>query len=248
MNDSSGVGTYRLLSGESDQRDVDAVGGVHPGGVLAEIPAAQVQHRVRQVAVVHLPLVLELPDVEREDDPKGRHAGEPLAQVLAVALHARAEGPRVHAVGADADGPAPPARAERHHLVEGVEQHRPRPGRAQPFDLRAVRGDVGVREPGVEVGESAVFERGVGVDASEPGPAPRAIRSISVLAVRPRSAAEDFTGRPARRLHYCPPGPIPRADWSMLSVPLGGVAPLAASRATVMPVCAAGRRDSCHRW
>ena len=72
-----------------------------------------------------------------------------------------------HRGGADVVAVEAPPRAERHHLVEGVEEDRPRTRRAEGLDLRPVRGEVGVREPRVEVRERFFFERGAGVDPSE---------------------------------------------------------------------------------
>ena len=68
---------------------------------------------------------LALADVDGEHHEQWVDLGEPLLQVLAVALDTHTEGPGVHPVRADADGPAAAAGAERHHLVERVEQQGP---------------------------------------------------------------------------------------------------------------------------
>ena len=82
-------------------------------------------------------------------------------------LDAGTERPQVHAVGPDADGAAPPAGAERHHLVEGIDEHRPVRGFDQPFQLRTVEREFGLSEPGGEVGGRPVLERRVHIDSGE---------------------------------------------------------------------------------
>ena len=168
MNDSSGVGTKRLLSGGENVR-VNAVGGVDAAGVLAELAARQMQHRVRQVAVVDAALVLELAHVEGEHDVQRLHAGEALLQVFAVPLHARAERPEVHAVRADADRAAPAAGAERQDLVERVEQHRPLLGLERAIRVAADTRRSRLGEPDAEIGKRLVLERRIGVDFGEAG-------------------------------------------------------------------------------
>ena len=127
---------------------VDAVGGVDAGGVLGERPAGEVQDRVGQVGVVLLALVLELADVVgRGRRAAGSTPGNCSLRYSQWPWTEAAERPEVHAVGADADGPAPAAGAERQDLVEAVEQAGPLPRGDEPFDLRPVGGEVGLGEP-----------------------------------------------------------------------------------------------------
>ena len=72
-----------------------------------------------------LALVLELADVVGQDDVQRLDAGKALLEVFAVSLDGGAERPQVHAIGADADGAAPAAGAERQDLVEAIEQAGP---------------------------------------------------------------------------------------------------------------------------
>src|SRR5262249_24760936 len=62
-------------------------------------------------------------------------------------LDGGAERPQVHAVGADADGPAAAAGAEGQDLVEAVEQAGPLLLADEPLELGAVDGELGPGEP-----------------------------------------------------------------------------------------------------
>ena len=126
------------------------------------------QHRVRQVAVVDAAFVLELPDVVGEHDVKRVDAGEALLEVLAVPLDAGAERPEVHAVRADADGPAPAAGAEGHDLVERIEQHRPLRGLDEPLELRPIRSEIRLSQPGTQIGERFSFSAALASIPSKP--------------------------------------------------------------------------------
>ena len=143
---------------------MDAVRGINARRVLAEVATREVQHGVGQVAVVDAATIFELPHVESQDDGQRVDVREAPLQVFAVTLNAGTEGPEVHAIGADADGAAPPAGAERHDLVEGIDKQRPLRIRDQPFELRSVRREVGVGEPLGQVREREFLESGIGID------------------------------------------------------------------------------------
>ena len=82
-----------------------------------------------------------------------------------MSLHRGAERPEVHAVGADADGPAPAAGAERQDLVEAIEQPGPLLLLDEPFELRPIGGELGGTEPLGEVFSRLILDGGVGLDA-----------------------------------------------------------------------------------
>ena len=147
---------------------MDAVGGVNAGGVLSEIARGQMQHRIGQIGIVLAALVLELANVVGEHDAERRHAGEAFLQILAVSLDGSGQCPQVHAVGPDAHGAAPPAGAERQDLVKAVEQAWPLLAPDQPFQLRPVRGELGLGQPLAQVFQRLPLEAGVGVDPFEP--------------------------------------------------------------------------------
>ena len=84
-----------------------------------------------------------------------------------MALNGGGERPEVHAVGADADGAAPAAGAERQNLVEAIEQAGPLALVDQPFELRPVGGEVRLGQPLAQAYERLLLERRVGVDAAE---------------------------------------------------------------------------------
>ena len=86
-----------------------------------------------------------------------------------MALNGGAERPEVHAVGADADGAAAAAGAEGQDLVEAVEQAGPLLALDEPFELRAVGGELRGGEPVGEVPLGVVDERGVGGEGAKGG-------------------------------------------------------------------------------
>ena len=61
---------------------------------------------------------------------------EALFQIGTVPLNAGTQSPEVHAIGANANGTAPPTGPERQNLVKPVQQAGPQPALDQPFDLR----------------------------------------------------------------------------------------------------------------
>ena len=148
---------------------VDTVGDVNAGGVLGEVFARQMQHRVGQRRIVNFSLVLELPHVVGEDDLQrlgvAREAG---FQILAVPLHAGPERPEVHPVRPDADAAAPAAGPEGHDLVEGIEQIGPLFGLHHPFELRPISGEVRLRQPLDEELDSLLLEGRICIDAWKP--------------------------------------------------------------------------------
>ena len=87
-----------------------------------------------------------------------------------MALNRGGQRPEVHAVGADADGPAPAAGAERQDLVKAVEQADPLPFADQPLQLGPVGREVRLDEPPAQMPERLLLEGGVGFDALEPLP------------------------------------------------------------------------------
>jgi hypothetical protein len=124
----------------------DAVRGVDARGLLGEVPGREAQHGVRHPGG-GVPAGVEVtPDVIGDDDGE-RALPKSLAQVDAVALNRRAQGPGVDAVGADADGPTATARAEGDDLVERVEEQLPAPGVGQGVNHREGLGGRGVGEP-----------------------------------------------------------------------------------------------------
>src|SRR5262249_32969563 len=94
-------------------------------------------------------------------------AGEALLEVLAVALDRSAERPAVHAVGANADRPAPAAGAEGKDFKETIEQSGPLLPLNQPFDLRPIVGELGSGEPLAEIAEGTLLESRVRLDGLE---------------------------------------------------------------------------------
>ena len=146
----------------------DAVGRINARRVLAELPAREMENRVRQIAIVNSAPILELADIERQHDVERMHVREPLPEILAMSLDAGAERPQVHAVGTDPHRAAPAARSKRHDLVERIEQHRPLRGLDHPFNLRPIAGELRLRQPGREVRERLLLEGRIGVDCGEP--------------------------------------------------------------------------------
>ena len=84
-------------------------------------------------------------------------------------LHRGAEGPEIHAIGADADRAAPPAGAERHDLIKAIEQAGPFLLIDQPFNLRLVRGEFRLGQPALEILGGLLLVGGVGVDRLKSG-------------------------------------------------------------------------------
>jgi hypothetical protein len=84
-----------------------------------------------------------------------RIAGLVAAQELRVPLHRARERERVEAVGADSDRPAPPARAEREHAEEAVEQIFEAARFDQPVELGPVVCERRARSPLLEIRERA---------------------------------------------------------------------------------------------
>src|SRR5262245_40332493 len=82
-----------------------------------------------------------------------------------MSLNTGAEGPAIHAIRPDADSPAPPARDDRNNLVETIEQPGPLPGLDLPFDLRAIRSELGGGEPALEIFERLFPLGGLRLDA-----------------------------------------------------------------------------------
>ncbi len=146
-----------------------AVGRVHPGGVVGQVLARQAQYRVGQVRVVDLAAVEEPPHVVGDDHPQRLDAGELLPEELAMALDAGPDRPRVHAVRADADGPAPPAGAEWQDLVEAVEQDGPLVLADEPVELRPVGGELRVGQPPLQGVNGPVGQGGVVGNRAEGG-------------------------------------------------------------------------------
>src|SRR4051812_8944304 len=101
---------------------MDAVGRVDASGILGEGPRRQMQHGVRQCRIITFIFVLELADIVGQHDTERLNTGETLLEIFAVALDGSTESPEVHPVGADADGTAPAAGAERKNLVKAIEQ------------------------------------------------------------------------------------------------------------------------------
>src|SRR5215813_8064864 len=73
--------------------------------------------------------------------------GKTLLEVLAMSLNGGGQGPEVHAVGPDADGPAASAGAERENLVEAIKQAEPLLRLDEPLELWAVGGELGPGQP-----------------------------------------------------------------------------------------------------
>jgi hypothetical protein len=165
---------------------VDAVGRVDTRGVVGQRLRRQVQHGVGQVGVVLPALVLELAYVVGQDDAERALAGEAFLEVLAVALDRGRQGPQVHAIGADADGPAASAGAEGKDLVEAVEQPGPLFGLDQPLELRPVRSELGPGKPLGEVLKGLPSEAIVGGDRLETagGPGQQVHEATSVTSTR----------------------------------------------------------------
>ncbi len=92
-------------------------------------------------------------------------AREFLLEIFAMSLDRSAERPEIHAVGTDADGPAPAAGAEGKDLVEAIEQPRPLLLLDEPMELRPVGSELGGTEPLGEVFQRLILDGGVGLDA-----------------------------------------------------------------------------------
>ena len=67
-----------------------------------------------------------------------------------MSLDGSAKRPQVHAVGSDADGSAPPTRAEGEDLIETIDQPGPLLFPNEPFELRPIRCKLRLPQPMLE--------------------------------------------------------------------------------------------------
>src|SRR6266542_5546920 len=96
--------------------------------------------------------------------------GKTLLEVLAMSLDGGGQGPEVHAIGTDADGPAASAGAERQDLVEAIEQAGPLLRLNEPLELRAVGGELRAGQPLPEKLQGLLRNGRVRLDGLEPLP------------------------------------------------------------------------------
>src|SRR5438094_628601 len=86
-----------------------------------------------------------------------------------MSLHRSAQRPQIHAIRANADGTPSAAGSKRQDLVKTIQETGELLGLDEPFDLRAVRSELGLGQPALKVGGGLLFVGGIGIDGVEGG-------------------------------------------------------------------------------